>query len=133
VPARESGFVVPAFLRNLAGGGALGRRRAGADTSQGPVEVPVLLEPHLGAALLQSKAKRNPPAGAGAGAGAAAGGGVRRLPCEVTPDGRHLILGGHADGSVKIFRVDSGGPPICSAKVGQCKMTPMLKAPGSSA
>jgi len=143
VPAREAGHVL-GFLRSLASGGRKkgGAWGSGGDSGAGPVEIPVLLEPRLAATLKEvrkhastsSSSSSSAVAGTATAAAAAAaaaaarsgsgsstsasgsGGGMRRLPCEVTPDGQLLIVGGNADGAVKIFYVDRGGAPACSAK-----------------
>ena len=112
VPGREPKHSL-GFLRHL---GARKRSSGGSESSSGTVKISVVLEPELAGALALAKKVE-----AGAHSRGSRGDGVwatvaSRLPSEVTPDGRLMILGGHADGSVKIYRTDVGGTAVCSVK-----------------
>ena len=116
--AKETGTSIGGFFRSITRTGITGVGAQG-DSAQAPVGLALVLEPDLAATL-----RRAPAAEKGESNGASidhstnSRGPKPRLPCEVTPDGTLVVIGGCADGGVRVFDAVRGGAPLASSRSG---------------
>ena len=124
-PARESGAFA-GFMRAFGrAGGKTSSASVGGDSARGPAPLRATLDPALAATL--KDAKKRASAGGVRDIDAAAVTetplGATTFPCEVTPDGKYILTGGHVDGGVKVYRSDVAGAPVAAREMRRARGT----------
>jgi hypothetical protein len=91
--AKETGTSIGGFFRSITRTGITGMNGA-ADSAQAPVGLALVLEPDLAATLRRASAEKGESNGASIDHSTNSRGPKPRLPCEVTPDGTLVVIGG---------------------------------------